>query len=84
LVPPVADDVPDSIITAGPEAEIIVGTDGHDLIQNFNLGQDRIALDLSEVTVARTEDDDLVLQHEGASLTLVGVHHDTSLAEVLA
>jgi hypothetical protein len=82
-VSPVADDVPDSIDTAAPEAEIIFGTGGHDLIQTFNLGQDRFALDLSEVAVARTGDDDQ-LQHEGASLALVGVHHDAALAEVLA
>jgi Right handed beta helix region/RTX calcium-binding nonapeptide repeat (4 copies) len=79
----VRDNALDNIITAGPGADTFVNTGGHDLIRNFKLGQDHIDLDLSEVTVARTTDDDMVLQHDGASVILVGVYHNASLSEIL-
>lgn len=84
MVSPVAEGVPDSIDTAAPEADIIFGTGGHHLIQTLDLGQDRFAPDPSEAAVAGTGDNDQMLQHEGASIALVGVHHDAALTEILA
>jgi Ca2+-binding RTX toxin-like protein len=76
----------DNVLTAGAGKDTFIFTanHGHDLVKGFQVGQDRLMLDASvkpaDLKVAQTTDGDIVIQHGGQSITLLGIdpHSDLS------
>jgi hypothetical protein len=78
----VVDNSLDNVFTAGAGADTFTNSGGHDLVRGFKVGTDHI--DLSEAaSVARTANNDIVIQHGAASVTLVGVDYHTSLGSIV-
>ena len=82
----VTDNGLDNVLTggAGKDTFVFTANHGHDLVKGFQVGQDHLMLDLSvklaDLKVAQTTGGDIVIQHGGQSITLLGVdpHSDLS------
>jgi Ca2+-binding RTX toxin-like protein len=82
----VTDNGLDNVLTGGASKDTFVFTanHGHDLVKGFQVGQDHLMLDssvkLADLKVAQTTGGDIVIQHGGQSITLLGVdpHSDLS------